>query len=86
MKKLIFLTVFAMSVNVFSQDTIIPLWPKDKIPNHVVSDEKEEHVLQDILRISKVQEPTIEVYLPSKKNATGQAMVIFWRRISYFGL
>lgn len=77
MKKLIFLTVFAMSVNVFSQDTIIPLWPKDKIPNHVVSDEKEEHVLQDILRISKVQEPTIEVYLPSKKNATGQAMVIF---------
>jgi len=66
-----------MSVNVFSQDTIMPLWPKDKIPNHVVSDEKEVHEIKDILRISKVQEPTIEVYLPSKKNATGEAIVIF---------
>ncbi|WP_276167430.1 alpha/beta hydrolase [Zobellia alginiliquefaciens] len=77
MNKLLILTVFAMSVNAFSQDTIIPLWPKNKIPNHVVSDEKEVHEVKDILRISRVQEPTIEVYLPSKKNATGQAVLIF---------
>lgn len=62
---------------VMAQDTIMPLWPKDKIPNRIVSDEKEIHVYKDILRISKVQEPTIEVYLPSKKNATGQAVLIF---------
>ena len=60
-----------------AQDTIMPLWPKDKIPNRVETDEKEEHVREDILRISKVQEPAIEVYLPAKKNATGQAMLIF---------
>lgn len=60
-----------------AQDTIIPLWPKDKIPNRIESDEQEEHVSEDILRISKVQEPTIEVYLPAKKNANGQAMLIF---------
>lgn len=62
---------------VMAQDTIIPLWPKDKIPNRIVSDEKEVHDYQDILRISKVQEPTIAVYLPAKKNATGRAMLIF---------
>ncbi|MBM1107715.1 alpha/beta hydrolase [Aurantibacter crassamenti] len=63
--------------NAFSQDTIMPLWPKDKIPNRIDSDEKEVHVYNDILRIQTVQEPTIEVYLPSKKTANGQAMLIF---------
>ncbi|SIT16867.1 Acetyl esterase/lipase [Zobellia uliginosa] len=77
MKKITLFIVLAMSVNAFSQDAIIPLWPEDKIPNAVASDEKEVHEQKDILRISKVQEPTIEVYLPSKKNATGQAMLIF---------
>ncbi|MBD0776890.1 alpha/beta hydrolase [Maribacter sp. ANRC-HE7] len=77
MDKITLLIVLAMGVNAFSQDTIMPLWPKDKIPNHVASLEKEEHVMEDILLISTVQEPTIEVYLPSKKNATGQAVVIF---------
>ena len=61
-----------------AQATIIPLWPKDKIPKQIASDEKETHVQgEDLLRISKVQEPTIEVFLPSKKNANGQAMLIF---------
>jgi len=60
-----------------AQDTIIPLWPKDRIPNRVETDEKEIRDQKDIVRISKVQEPTIEVYLPAKANATGQAMLIF---------
>ena len=61
-----------------SQDTIMPLWPKDKIPNRIESDEKEIHTQgDDLLRISKVQEPTIEVYLPANANANGQAMLIF---------
>lgn len=59
------------------QDTIVPLWPKEKIPNRITSDEKEEHKRNGILRISKVQEPTIEVYLPAKSNAIGKAMLIF---------
>lgn len=59
------------------QDTIIPLWPKGKIPNRIESDEKEEHKRNGILRISTVQEPTLEVYLPAKQNATGEAVLIF---------
>lgn len=60
-----------------AQDTIMPLWPKDKIPNRVESNEREERRRNGILRISKVQEPTIEVYLPAKSNASGEAVLIF---------
>jgi acetyl esterase/lipase len=60
-----------------AQDTILPLWHKEKIPNRIDSDEKELHEQNGILRISKVQEPSVEVYLPAQSNATGQAMLIF---------
>lgn len=73
--QLLFFLVFIVRLS--AQDTIIPLWPKDKIPNRIASDELEEHKRNGILRISKIQEPTLEVYLPSQKNGTGQAMLIF---------
>ena len=73
----IVMSTFFFGATVLAQDTIIPLWPADKIPNRIESDEREEHVSEDIVRISKVQEPTIEVYLPAKKSATGEAMLIF---------
>jgi len=66
------------SYSLHAQDTIIKLWPQDKIPNYVKSDEKETHVQgEDLLRIRKVQEPDIAVYLPAEKNATGEAVLIF---------
>lgn len=60
-----------------AQDTIMPLWPNDKIPNQIKSDEKEEQRTEGILIISKVQQPLIEVYLPAQSNATGEAVLIF---------
>ena len=60
-----------------AQNTLIPLWPKDRIPNRIESNEKEVQEVDGIIRISKVQEPSIEVFLPSKSNATGKAMLIF---------
>ena len=63
---------------IMGQDTIMPLWPKDQIPNRIESDEKEEFFVHDGIQMyRKVQEPTLEVYLPSKSNATGEAMLIF---------
>lgn len=62
---------------IHAQDTIMPLWPKNRIPNHIESDEQEMRKRNGVMRISKVQEPTIEVYLPAKKNATKQAVLIF---------
>ncbi|MFC4097319.1 alpha/beta hydrolase [Euzebyella saccharophila] len=77
MKLLITTLIFVLSMSTTAQDTIIPLWPKNQIPNRIASEEQEVHVKEGILRISKVQEPHLEVYLPAKQNATGQAMLIF---------
>lgn len=60
---------------VTAQETI-PLWPAKAIPNQKPNSVKEEREYTDILRIKNVQQPSIEVYLPSKKNATGQAVVV----------
>lgn len=59
-----------------AQDTIIPLWP-DKAPNQLDIGEAEEHSFDDILRIRNVQQPTLEVYLPSARNNTGKAVLLF---------
>lgn len=77
MKYITLLIVLIFVNQVMAQDTIMPLWPKDKIPNRIASDESEMHMREKILVVSKVQEPTIEVYLPAKGNATGEAMLIF---------
>lgn len=68
--------MLSCAITVVGQDTIIPLWPKD-IPSNIITNEKEVHKKGEILRISKVQIPTIEVYLPAKEKATGQAVLIF---------
>lgn len=77
MKNTLLLLLLLMVNSFFAQDTIMQLWPKDKIPNHLKSVEKEMDEQNEILRISKVQVPTIEVYLPSKRDATGEAVLIF---------
>ena len=59
----------------FGQNEILPLW-EDKIPNSQPSDEKELNEVDGILRISKVQIPTLEIFLPSKKDTTGKAVII----------
>ncbi|TLF44434.1 alpha/beta hydrolase [Maribacter aurantiacus] len=76
-KKLFYGVIVLICMTISAQDTIMPLWPNGKIPNHVKSEEKETNREEGILIISKVQDPTIEVYLPSERNATGEAMLIF---------
>ncbi|MDP5228975.1 MAG: alpha/beta hydrolase [Cellulophaga sp.] len=75
-KKNVFGFLFFVMMIGNAQDTIMPLWPSE-IPNVIKNTQKEIKEYTNILRISKVQEPTIEVYLPSKRNANGQAMLIF---------
>lgn len=76
MKKLFFLTLllFFTSVSGFAQ-WLIPIWP-DEIPNSQKTDIQETQENNDILWIEQVQEPALEIFLPSKRNATGQAVVI----------
>jgi acetyl esterase/lipase len=78
MKYLQVILLLIFTNQIIGQDTIIPLWPKDKIPNDIESDEKEEFFVHDGIQMySKVQEPALEVYLPAAQNATGEAMLIF---------
>ncbi len=58
----------------FGQETI-PLW-SGKIPGHQGGDGVETRENKDIVWIENVQEPTLEIYLPTKKSATGKAIVI----------
>lgn len=76
MKKTTILSfLITISFSVFSQNNILPIWP-NTIPNSQPSDEKEIIYSDDIIKILKVQTPTLEVFLPAKNNATGQAVVI----------
>ena len=77
-KTIIQVFIFLFCGLVMAQDTIIPLWPTGKIPNAIKSDEKEEFFVQNGIQMYRnVQEPAIAVYLPSKSNATGEAVLIF---------
>lgn len=58
-----------------AQNVTLPLW-QDIPPNYRDAGEKEKDEKNGIQVISLVQNPDIAVYLPSKPNATGQAVVI----------
>lgn len=72
----LFTALVALSFTATSQEITLPLWPAGKVPNYQKTDEIEKSDSTDIVRISKVQNPQIAVFIPSKKSATGQAVVI----------
>lgn len=69
------LLLLIISSLAIGQDHILPLWAGD-IPNSKPSDLREQSEKSDALRISNVQHPSIEVYLPSKSHSTGKAVLI----------
>jgi acetyl esterase/lipase len=77
MNKTLLLLLFTFfPIVVISQPLVLPLWDGTP-PLQTEMDLEEEHVRNGILRISNVQLPTLEVYLPDEEAATGQAVVIF---------
>jgi acetyl esterase/lipase len=60
----------------FSQNHTLNLWP-GLPPLQKESDQQEKSVREGIVRISNVQTPSIEVYLPTQQIATGEAVLIF---------
>ena len=75
MKIFIYLLTMFTAFSGFGQSFKLPLWEGD-IPNRRPNQEREVTDSDDIVKIYKVQQPTIEVFLPSKRNATGQAVLI----------
>jgi acetyl esterase/lipase len=68
-------TFFSLNPFIYAQDYTLPLYP-NKIPNSIPTGQKEKIEKEDITLISNVQNPDIAVYLPSKRFATGQAVII----------
>lgn len=78
MKKIYHLLVLAILIQGLSasaQDYTLPLYA-GAIPNSKYTGSKEKIEKKDIILISNVQTPDITVYLPSKRFATGQAVII----------
>ena len=75
--KTLFISLFSMIMisATMAQNQVLPLWEGDP-PNY--RDTGEETIIEnrDILVVSNVQKPEIAVYLPAKRNATGEAVVI----------
>jgi acetyl esterase/lipase len=59
-----------------AQEITLQLWPAGQVPNFQKTGETEKQTSTDITRITLVQSPEIAVYLPAKKTATGQAVII----------
>ena len=76
MKHLLWIILMAISSPIHAQFDPITLPLYDKVPNTKPSDEKEEIVVEDITLVRTVQEPNIQVFLPSKRNSTKQAVII----------
>jgi acetyl esterase/lipase len=75
-KALITLTLSFMSILTQAQDLTLSLW-ENLPPLQTEMGLSEVVASEGIIRISNVQKPSIEVYLPSKQIATGKAVVIF---------
>jgi acetyl esterase/lipase len=75
-RSILLFTLICWFMHVFPQSYSIPLWPEGQIPNHQPSEDQEKADTTEIVRISLVQTPDITVFLPSKRHATGEAVVI----------
>lgn len=68
--------LFAAPYTSQAQPIELPLWDGTP-PLQIEMDLEEERVRDGILRISNVQIPALEVYLPDRSIATGKAVLIF---------
>lgn len=73
--KFLLLVVFVCALNMAWAQQIIPLWEGNP-PYFKEAGEQELAVTTDVMRISKVQQPAIVLYLPSKSMQTGETVII----------
>lgn len=76
MKRLLLISAIVLIAGAaLAQNEILPLWEEDP-PNYRETGGVTIWDTSDIVRIRHVQKPDIAVFLPSKKNTTGEAVVI----------
>ena len=72
---ILFFAINLLTVTAMAQEYRLPLYT-GTIPNSINTGQKEKIEKTEITVVSNVQVPDIAVYLPSKKYATGQAVII----------
>ena len=73
---ILFLLTF-FSILATAQEHQLNLWADGNIPNFQKTEEVEEaDPNRNILWLTKIQTPSMDVYLPTPRNATGQAVII----------
>lgn len=71
------LSILILSCNMLNaQNLVMDLYPEGQIPNYTPTDEREVRDTTDAVRIGKVQTPDISIFFPTKKSATGEAVII----------
>ena len=75
--KIVTISLLLVSISSIAQaqNQIIPLWEGDP-PNYRETGEVTIWDTSDIVRIRLVQKPDIALFLPSRKNATGEAVIV----------
>jgi len=72
---ILFFAINLLTITAMAQEYRLPLYT-GTIPNSINTGQKEKIEKTEITVVSNVQVPDIAVYLPSKKYATGQAVII----------
>ena len=75
-KTILFVILIAAQVSMSAQSHIIPLWESGDVPNYRETGEVTVWDTSNIVRVTSVQKPDLTVFLPSRRNATGEAVVI----------
>jgi acetyl esterase/lipase len=76
MTRLLIFYFFIMMNFAMMGQNILPLW-SEVVPNSKPTDEEELYFTRELITHQKVQSPTIEVFLPTKRNANGKAVILF---------
>lgn len=76
MQRVYFLLLLLICFKIQAQEINLPLYPTGHIPNYQPSGEKELWDTAETIHVRLVQSPDITIYMPSKRNATGQAVII----------
>jgi len=82
-----FAAILLLHVTTQAQPFVLPLWPQNEIPNYIDTGEAQISDTTDIIRIRHVHTPDIRIFKPSRRNATGKALLIIpgggYRALAY---
>ena len=75
MKRILLVNLILMNLSLYAQEYQLALWP-EKVPNQLTTKLQEQQEVRDLIWVTDVSAPEIEIFLPTKRHVTGQAILI----------